>query len=232
MTKPHIEQIKSALFEALLDRFEPMGFKYVKSEDAIKRTLKDRVEKVVFHFYYYHIGDNTTEIEPRLSVENKAISKVYKKCSAWAKEYLKGKVNSLGNSLTEIYQLEEYAPNNKDFGEVRWSIRNDEDIQEWVPRIVEAVEIVALPYFEKYGSIEKIEEVLNDKVEFSKHRVLNPLRFSHGLIAAKILEKQNLKELVSRYKKYFEEHGIDEQWGEDFNRVVEEITSHNKTYSA
>lgn len=85
MTKPHIEQIKSVLFEALLDRFEPMGFKYVKSEDAIKRALKDRVEKVAFNFYYYHIGDNTTEIDPRLSVENKAISKVYKNCSAWAK---------------------------------------------------------------------------------------------------------------------------------------------------
>lgn len=79
---------------------------------------------------------------------------------------MKGKVNSLDNSFTEIYQLEEYALNNKDFGEVRWSIRNEGDIQEWVPRIVEAVEIVALPYFEKYGSIEKIEEVLNSKAEF------------------------------------------------------------------
>ena len=190
------------------------------------------MEKIVFNFYYYHIGDNSTEIEPRLSVENKAISKVYKKCSAWAKEYIKGKENALGNSFTEIYQLEEYAPNNKDFGEVRWSIRNERDIQEWVPRIVEAVDVVALPYFEKYGSIEKIEEVLNDKAEFSKHRVLNPLRFSHGLIAAKIIENPNLNELVSRYKEYFDKHGIDEQWSEDFKNVVKEVTSHNKTYSA
>lgn len=228
MTKPHIDQIKLALFKALLERFEPLGFKYIKSEDAIKRTLNDRVEKVTFNFHYYHIGDNSTEIEPRLSVENKAISKVYKKCSAWAKEYIKGKENSLGNSFTEIYRLDDYAPGNKNFGEVRWSIRNEKNIHEWIPRIVEAVEIVALPYFKKYGSIEKIEEVLNDiNTEFSKHRELNPIRFSHGLIAANILEKQNLDELVSRYKKYFEKHGIDEQWGEDLNSVVKEITTHN-----
>jgi hypothetical protein len=98
--------------------------------------------------------------------------------------------------------------------------------------MVEAVEIVALPYFEKYGPIEKIEEVLNAKAEFSKHCILNPLRFSHGLIAAMVLEKENLKELVSRYKRYFEDNGIDKQWGEDFNNVFEEVTSHNKSYSA
>jgi len=227
MNKPSIEQIKKTLFTTLIERFEPLGYKYVKSEDEIKRTLTDRVEKVFFNFYFY----DSTLIVPQLAIENKTISKIYKKCSAWPKEYIKGKENSLGNTFIEIYKLGDYASDNIE--DISWTIQREEDVKQIIPQIVKAIEVIAFPYFKNYGSLETIEVVLNDSsAEISKHRWPNPLRFTHGLIAAKILKKSNITELAEKYQTYFEINGIDEQWENDFKNVLEEMTSHNNTYSA
>jgi hypothetical protein len=228
MNKPTIDIIRRRLFDFLIIKLEPIGFKFIKSEDGFKRNLKNRIDLIRFNFYYYNIGGNSTAIEPWIYIQEKSIAKLYSQFSVWEKQYIMGKLYSIGGKMTTIYELDDYAPNNKDFGEIRWSIENDSDIDTVLPMISNSIDIVALPYFDKYGSIEAIEKILNDTDnELTKHCSINPLRFAHGLIAAKLTKNPKFIELKNYYIDYFSDKDVPVQWINDFNKIVNELTSPN-----
>jgi len=224
MDKPKIELIKTRLFGFLNEKLEKNDFKYIKSEDGFRRNLKNSIELLKFNFYYYHIGGNSTEIEPWIYIQDKSIAKFYSNFSAWDKQFIKGKLYSIGGRMTDIYKLEDYEPNNKNFGEIRWSVETYSDIDTILPMISNAIDIIALPYFNKYSSIETIEGILNDTSNIlTKHCMLNPLRFIHGLIAAKLTNNPKFSELKEFYINYFLDNDIPEEWMKDFMKILTAI---------
>jgi hypothetical protein len=224
MEKPSAEIIRKELFDYLTPKLAELGFKYIKSVDGYKRNLKSRIDIIKFLFHHYHIGGNATIIQPWISIEEKSIARLYKKYSAWDKQLISSKTESIGGKMTKIYELDDYAPDNKDFGNVEWVIEKESDMRIIQPMIMDALYIIALPYFEKYGNLNAIERILNDtSQELTKHCSLNPLRFSHGLIAAKLLNKDNFGDLQIYYNNYLTSKDVPNQWMEDFNSISKKM---------
>jgi hypothetical protein len=96
---------------------------------------------------------------------------------------------------------------------------NDEDsLNGCIDFLVYCFENAALPYFEEYDTLNKIDNALNNNPDYlSKHLVINPLRCIIGLIIAKLLNKQNYNDLMSIYDKQIQIASI--EYIQEFNNL-------------
>ncbi|MFV0234163.1 hypothetical protein OBK30_14070 [Empedobacter falsenii] len=89
------------------------------------------------------------------------------------------------------------------FNEVnyRYKIKTQEDIKEWGEIVRKFYEEYAIPFFEKYNSVDSIDRLLNDKPT-EKVIYLDDLgqRIIKGLIAAKLNNNPKYNELRDYYK--------------------------------
>ncbi len=179
------KSLKVQMFEALDQSLSKEGFKLNASRGAFirKRTpeLSDIFQLVC------PLGSPGWRVQPDVGVRIETIENIYHQIAGFEKKYQKGTC-TVGSSVGIILA--------GDARRCEFGLATAADL----PAVVQGVERVfhefALPYFERYGSIEAIDELLNtDPLQPTPHKILWD-RYAIGLITAKLLGRANFEELA------------------------------------
>ena len=82
-----------------------------------------------------------------------------------------------------------------------YPVKNDVDVQAAAEKLLELFDTKAVPYFERYGSLEAIDHLLNDlPKQETPHRGYPMPRAASGLIVAKLVSRPNYLELLETYR--------------------------------
>jgi len=163
------------------------GFKFISTKEKFVRSregLSDVFQLVCLN------GKPGWRIQPNIGIRVDALEDIFHEISGTEKRYQKNTC-SIGGGVGNIF----YGDNRK----CEFVLISDADVAIAVEGVEKVFHEFAMPYFEKYGSIYAIDELLNTSPsERSRHR--GPwLRCSTGVIAAKLSNRENYDAIVSVY---------------------------------
>ena len=137
---------------------------------------------------------NYYSLDIRLFINQKKIEDVY--------EPIVGKSykQTLGAEIGVIYSSSDGRKVTND--SLHLLLEKDEDIPEVVNTLKKYYELIAKPYFEKYSTLEAIDDIMNNPpFEHNPAHVGGTFanRYMKGLIVAKLVDNLNYENLVSTY---------------------------------
>jgi hypothetical protein len=108
--------------------------------------------------------------------------------------------------------------------EERFVISEDKDIEKVIRELKRVFRQIALPYYEKYNTLQILDKILNDiPLQVCVHAPFLPSKRMNGLVVAKLIKRSNYEELVSIYTEESKELVPDLM--ESFNKVKEYLSS-------
>jgi hypothetical protein len=181
----------AALSERLAPLVKPMGFKPFKFIGVCFRRKTDAgndtftiTTKYAAPFFSPQSG---------LYVTNDIVERIYAMASDMEKRFLKGQWTNAG----ELDGLP--------IGTSGEALKRPADLDDWVPRFVEHLNVVAIPQFKKICDLESIERDWNNR-SASPPKYLQWPRpdkiAGTGLIVAKLLGRGNLGEIASFHRRH------------------------------
>ena len=189
-----LSQVKSKIFENLIDPFKKEGFRHVISKDTFEKKTID------FTFVYkllFHSRTSEIAIELFALIEHNETERIYKAATNHVI------FETIGNEIGKLIYNTNGKINNDN--SIDLMIREEFDIKITIDLIKKYFNDVALPYFKNNCSLNKIDEILNSKPEeVSVHANAQYFRCPKGLIVAKLNNRSNYKELEEKYDKKME----------------------------
>jgi hypothetical protein len=180
---------RKKLFAELKPRMVERGYKLRLANDLFWRTEND----FIYHWQTRCLsGSQGVEIEPAIGIRSETIERIFHQTSTFAPQYHSG-TSTIGASLVNLegVGLREY----------RCPITTDDDVLPVVERLMVLFETKAIPYFERYRSLEAIDHLLNDQLDERVPGCSFGLpRETRGLIVAKLVDRPNYQELVEFYR--------------------------------
>lgn len=164
---------------------KPLGYKSKTDPQGCQFTLDSDVQQVRFSYGISNYGDEfDTGFSLRLGI--KAIQVIQNKIFE-EQNYYDTIVTGSAHYFNEI--------------NYRYKIRSEEDVRAWGNIIKKFYKDYAIPFIEKFNSIEAIDKLLN---EYLSEKVIYlddlPWRVITGLIAAKLNRNHRYEELRNHYK--------------------------------
>ena len=149
------------------------------------------------------------EILPEIFISQRDISRIYSECTT-------NELNAKWTLYGRLLLIDSYFHEPKiDFRKrnSKWQLRNEENLKQLVHSIPIYFDETVLKFFEK-NTVEEIDKELNDfPREDSIFNSLYPIRGNVGLIAGKIVGRENLQELYNIYNERIhlspEEHQLE-----------------------
>jgi hypothetical protein len=180
---------RSAVVERLRAAVEPFGFRYDAKRQVFVRSSGDAV-----HFFQIRFipRGGLTFVEPSVGIRLGVIEDTFHKTSGFEQEFQAG-TSTIGGEVWRIMGVSAK--------EHQYQLRSSSDVRDVVAAVKRDFEGTALPYFDSYSSTEAVDKLLNDDPEEkSPHRMMEWLRASTGLIAARLTGRANYDSLVQIYR--------------------------------
>lgn len=186
-----IKEIRSDVASQLMRKLSPMGFEYKKSDNEF--FLKQNDWTFIFNMLLTKWSDSVS-LEVRLFISQKKIEDIY--------ETVLGKSHrlTLGNTIQRIYK----SPDGRQVvnGNMDIVMSDNEDILAAVESLEGYYENIAKPYYERYKSLEAIDDIIN-KPPFEHCPAHVGGRFDNrcmkGLIVARLVNNPKYEHLVTLY---------------------------------
>ncbi len=211
--------MRDQLLSLLAPRFLERGFKFSRSQErAYKKT---DFGKLIFQLGAIpHVTD--VDIIVNLGIRHDALQELVHESDIFVRNGGKG-TSSVGAELGNISQGNQR----------RWTLASEEDVPEVAASITEAFDSIALPYFERFSSLEAILDVTSGEDSWI-HCPFHDARAKRAIAAAFLLGRRetflqlveskhkSLKERLSKGANFDERHiaafdalahRLSERWG-------------------
>jgi hypothetical protein len=167
-------------------------------EFRLNKSLAEFTKKSKVGWYKYQIvfliKDEGWELKPSLLLRIDVIEDIFHETSGFEEKYRKG-TPTIGTSI------EDYQSDGKRY---RYHLNEEDQINAISQELYLLFHRIALPFFERYNSLEKIDEAINSN--FKDTALTGDIfKGSKGLIVAKLIGSGNYKELEEIYFNYYRE---------------------------
>lgn len=177
------------LHEGLGPELARHHFRFNPASEAYLREQPGGVSQF-FYVRCYESGSSFV-VEPGVGIRIDRIEDVFHRTSGFEQKY-QPTTPTVG---AEVWRLE---GNPKAF---RYRLGGSDDVGAVTEEVGRAFEGKALPYFASHSSVEAVDRLLNETpLEKTPHRMMEWLRASTGVIAARIVCRENFDELVAVYR--------------------------------
>ncbi|MHB1000655.1 MAG: hypothetical protein ACYC27_15550 [Armatimonadota bacterium] len=175
------DQLRKEFFEKLLDLLKPYGFKFIKSRTLYIRKTEYGFDDIYISWASYGINFS---FNMDIGVRYEIIETLYDK-------YLHIESRSkyrdtIGNRLDNMFKSSEWY----------WTISNRFDMEMAVPNMMDTIQKVAFPYFERFSTLEAIADILwRDDAEAIRLNMKKDIPFQ-ALAAAYLLNRRDMFEAI------------------------------------
>ncbi|MHB2154390.1 hypothetical protein ACX8XN_08325 [Calditrichota bacterium GD2] len=198
-----IKNVKKKIINELSDYLSKFGFKYNKKFDYFIRKSPESLQ--IIDLIFYKNKDGSITVEPVIRIKLKRIEEIYHKVTLKDKKYLDA-TSTISINLGKLIEHIENGINKDTNNDLRYLIENEQDILILIKVLKDKFERYVVPYFEKYSTLKKIDEILNiNPKEISIHNWLYPMRACIALIAAKLSNNPKYDELLKIYDEELED---------------------------
>lgn len=217
MVSMRLSEAANYLLESLSPFMKKHGFKLNKRSREFIREMDDT--KYIFDLFFYKKEDYIS-VKPEIRIKVEAIEQLYRTITIQENR----PHYTLGNHLFEIVRYMDTG-NETERGEIsNWLIEDKEDLDKLTKIIPEYFEESILLYFNKNGSVARVDELLNKSPrEMTIHNWLYPLRANIAIIAAKLNSNPKFNELLAIYDK--ETLEAEESYRKEFEKLREVLSS-------
>jgi len=187
MTKRNF--LKTELLKNLESKIKDFGFQ-------LNKTQAEFINKNKFGWFKFQIVflkiDEGWELKPSLLIRCNTIENIYHEISEFETKYQEG-TPTIGSSI------EDYLNDNVSY---RYRLTDENQINSIAQQLYILFITIALPFFDKYNTIEKIDKVLNNNMHDTS---LTGAIFkgAKALITAKLTNRANYQELENYYLNYY-----------------------------
>lgn len=198
---------KLQLLRRIMETMEPemiqLGFKKSFSRQKFLRQ-KDKDFTIAYSLSVYDKFNMIKKrsgivVEPSLYVHYSPIEKIYSKFTTRSLTSVTDLV-TIGNLLSDIIANPsgKYIVHNESLGLFNYS---ESDFLTNANSLIRYFEDFALPYFEKYATIEGLDKIFNYHLEEASVHCYNnePERSIRGIIAAKLFNNKNIQLLLKKH---------------------------------
>ena len=183
-----IAELKEHLYLSLELIMEANGFKLKKSLSLFEKKVNDI--KYVLKFLF-HVRSHEIAIEVFALIYYIPAEKLYKKASGISME-------TIGNEIGKLFRNPDGKMVDHRSEDICISERSELDFV--VEKVLSMFNSVALPYYQRFNTIDDIDSVLNDNpTEVSVHANAQYFRCPNALIVAKLAKRQDYNELEKIY---------------------------------
>lgn len=188
-----MNRLLKSVHQELGPRLAKYDFSFRPAVEVYVRNCPEGVSQL-FYVRSYKSGSSLV-VEPGVGIRIDRIEEIFHRTSGFEAEY-QPTTPTIG---AELWRLEGQSQ------AFRYRLNQEGDVGLVTEELSRAFAEKALPYFESYSTVEAVDRLLNEApMEKTPHRVMDWLRASTGIIAAKMTGRQNYDELVAVYRKRVE----------------------------
>ncbi len=186
------EFLKNKVLSVLSEKLNPFGFK-------LKKSASEFIKKTSFGWNKYQIvflvNYNKIEIKPSLLVRFDVVEDFYHKISEFEEKYKKG-TPTLGVAIEDLNY-------NSDLN-CRFYLTHESQIDGIVKNLVDLFEMFALPFFNEFDNLSRVDKKLNDN---PSDTLLTGAIFKglKSLIIANLIKRGDYENLEKTYTTYYED---------------------------
>lgn len=189
--------------------FKEKGFKPYKCDTEIGWIKKNESDLIFIDFGYVRMIHPETgrresyNINPSITISNNKIEEHYRRVTV--NSSLKDPIE-FRTVCVKVAVLENCKDGffTKEHNNYDWEIDNENAIERIAPLLIDKIDTFGLPIYQKLKTVEQIDRVYNNLNTLDKpliYPLLIPMRAIKGIIAAKIVNNNNLNYLISYYEK-------------------------------
>jgi len=186
--------LKRALFDAADSRISQYGFTLYRLKDQFERKRDGWMDQ----FQLFWLNDVAGyRIQPYAGIRVEIVEQIFHKTSGWNSKHQKYSV-SIGGGVGHII-----ADDNR---KCEFPLKSEADISPIAHKVAAVFRDFALPYYEKFSSLQAIDaELNNNPTERTRNRSDNWLRCSTGIIVARLVRRPDYNALAKIYAKIMEQ---------------------------
>jgi hypothetical protein len=206
--------LKTALFESVRKRLATYGFelhlgnhKFVRRHDGITDVFQLPCKDAKPGY----------RVQPNVGVRIDLVEEIFHQTSGFEPKFRDG-TSTMGNSVGSLI--------GKSSRDCEFLVETDADVPAVTEKVIEVFRDFAIPYFNKWRSLQAIDAELNDDpASKTKHRGLAWFRCSTGLIVARLLGRTDYEKLAEIYTEIMtkDNKGFYLKWFLPLRKSLEEI---------
>ncbi len=184
-------ELRNSLLDLLALEMKPASFVLNKAQAEFTNRLKDGWEKFQLIFLTRSEG---WEINPAVLLRRNLVEDIYHKASYFEAKYHKT-TPTIGINLENFHN---------DGNGYQLTLASEIDILPCYHRILYLFNNVAIPFFEKYSSLEELDKEVN--IETRKSIFSGPKYEGNlGIILAKLVDNPHYFKLEEKYRSYYKQ---------------------------
>jgi hypothetical protein len=186
--------LRKAIFDAVESRLSSSGFELKRTKDSFQRS-RDGITDL---FQLVCLNDVPGyRVQPNVGIRIEIVEQIFHKTSGWDPKSQKD-TPTIGAGIGNIM-----AGDNR---KCEFRVKTEADASPAAEKIENVFREFALPYYQKYGSLQAIDAELNSHPqERTPHRGYGWLRCSTGIIVARLVGRPNYEALAEIYTKVITE---------------------------
>ena len=189
MTSTGKTRFRARLMRSLEADLKVHGFTLKLAREVFLRKWADRTDR--FRLVFLD-GKPGYDVQIDIAVRFERVEEIFHRSSGFP-------AKSQKNTPTVVANVGELMA--KDFRAYRSRIISEGDIPSAAQEIVEVFRGIALPYYDKFGSLSAVDHELNERpFERTPNRGTPWLRCSAGIIVAKLVNRPNFTDLEACYR--------------------------------
>lgn len=201
------KELKKQLLEVLKKKFGELGYKLNLKNEFMKDTDWGWFK---FQLIFLKLSTGGWLIKPAVQVRFHIVENIFHRTSGFELKYQKD-TPTVGTKLEDFISRGKYA----------FELHKIDDVSEISRQLFESFLEIALPFFEKYSSLESLQAEING--DFNNLHLTGPIFKGYkGIILAKLLRCENLDEIVEVYMGYYKKFA-DGFYLPEFVNLVQDI---------
>jgi hypothetical protein len=185
--------LRNRLLLLLAAEFESYGFVLNKAQAIFTKRVPNGWQKFQLVFLVRSEG---WEINPALLIRNDIVEKIYHKASYFEAKYHK-------TTATVGLPIEKLINNGYAYDFHNFQLHTESDLNPTFQGLITLFKEVAIPFFQQYDSLEKIDNEINK--ENGARLFTWTSHGSIGLVIAKLVGNSRYDQLEKKYRKYYEQ---------------------------
>lgn len=195
------KQLRNEFFEKLLDILKPLGFRFLKGETKYMRKTEIGLDIIDLTWVSY--PSISFVFKMGIGVRHEGIEAMYADYFDIDRRY----AYTVGNRFENMFRSFEF----------QWEISNREEMEMAVFNMMNTIENIAFPYFERFSTLEAIADILWRDDDEAKRMNLSERAPFMGLSAAYLLNRRDkFDELADKLDKKLESRPEELKYFADF----------------
>ena len=197
-----LKKVRKEILLSISEKLKVYGFTFNTKKVRFECEIKGNLQ--IFDLLFFPSKEGTF-VEPVFRLKNYIIEDIYHQVTQKDSEY-NDSTETLGNSLGQIIKYFEQGDQIGTTENIMYLIENEDDIEILVKIIPKRFEQYILRYFNENSSIGRVNLLLNSNPrDLSIHNRIYPNRACIGVIAAKLTNNKDLKQLIQIYREELSE---------------------------